>query len=29
VDGDIVLEQGSLAGLLAMLLSQDRTANPT
>src|SRR5271167_3899710 len=29
VDGDIVLEQGSLTGLLAMLLSQDRTANPT
>jgi len=29
VDGDIVLEQGSLAGLLAMILSQDRTANPT
>jgi cyclopropane-fatty-acyl-phospholipid synthase len=29
VDGDIVVEQGSLAGLLAMLLSQDRTANPT
>jgi cyclopropane-fatty-acyl-phospholipid synthase len=29
VDGDIVLEQGSLAGLLAMRLSQDRTANPT
>ena len=29
VDGEIVLERGSLAGLLAMLLSQDRTANPT
>ena len=29
VDGNIVLEQGSIAGLLAMLLSQDRTANPT
>jgi cyclopropane-fatty-acyl-phospholipid synthase len=29
VDGDIALEQGSLAGLLAMLLSQDRSANPT
>jgi cyclopropane-fatty-acyl-phospholipid synthase len=29
VDGDIVLEQGSLACLLAMLLSKDRTANPT
>ena len=29
VDGDIVVEQGSLAGMLAMLLSQDRTGNPS
>jgi len=28
VDGDIVVERGSLADLLAMLLSQDRTAKP-
>ena len=29
VAGDILVEQGSLVELLAMLLSQDRTANPT
>jgi cyclopropane-fatty-acyl-phospholipid synthase len=29
VDGDIVVEQGTLADLLALLLSQERTARPT